>query len=127
MRRYLDVLNNALSSLTTPWQDWRTAFVGTPAAVAPVRDPLAEALELAHATALDKAQRALDYPAPGVQDLHDLRLEVRDAIKNEPPESPLKHVRPWVWTPKSLGQPMSESGRDRGAELRLSYYQTATE
>jgi hypothetical protein len=33
--------------------------------IEPVRDPLAEALELAHATAVDKAQRALDYPAQG--------------------------------------------------------------
>lgn len=127
VRRYLDVLNSALTSLSLPWQEWRTAFVGTPVAVAPVRDPLSEALELTHATALDKAQRALDYPAPGVQDLHDLRLEVRDAIKSEPPESPLKHVRPWVWTPHSLGTPMTTSGRDRGAELRLSYYKTPTE
>lgn len=122
IRRYLDVIRDALNALATPWPEWRTAFTGIPVGPEPVRDPLADALELAHLTAVDKAQRALNYPAQGVQELHDLRLELRNRLRTEPAGSPFRHVGPWVWTPKSLGQPISAAGREQGAELRVSFY-----
>ena len=53
-------------------------------AIEPTRDPLSEALDLADATAIDKTQRALDYPAQRVQELHDIRLELRNRIQAEP-------------------------------------------
>ena len=124
IRQYLDVVRDALTTLATPWPDWRTAFSGIPVVTEHVRDPLADALELAHLTAVDKAQRALDYPAQGVQELHDLRLELRHRIHAEPLGSPLRHVGPWVWTPKSLGEALSASGREQGAELRVSFYKS---
>ena len=124
VRRYVDVLQDALGALATPWNEWRTAFAGVTAIPEPVRDPLSEVLELAHATAADKAQRALDYPAQGVQELHDLRLELRSLIRSQPDGSPLRHVRPWVWTPKSLGEALTAAGAEHGAELRVSFYKT---
>ena len=70
----------------------------------------------------DQAQRALDHPAQGAQELHDLRLKVRDLIRAEPVESLRHHVLPWVWFPASTGVALTASGREHGLELRFSYY-----
>jgi hypothetical protein len=32
------------------------------------------------------------------------------------------HVRAWLWTPTSLGSPLTQAGRQCEMELRLSYY-----
>ncbi|HET7278118.1 MAG TPA: hypothetical protein VFJ22_08565 [Dermatophilaceae bacterium] len=122
VRGYLEVVQEALSALATPWTEWRNAFTGTPAPAEIPRDPLTEALGIVDATAKDHAQRALDYPAQGAQELHDLRLEIRNLIRLEAPESARHHVRPWVWRPESLGQPLTTAGREHGLELRFSYY-----
>lgn len=122
VRRYLDVVQDALTALATPWQEWRTGFTGKPAPAEITRDPLAEALQLVEATATDHAQRALDYQAQGAQELHDLRLQVRNAIRAEAPGSPRRHVQPWVWSPESTGTPLTPAGREHGLELRFSYY-----
>lgn len=109
-------------ALATPWQGWRTTVTGRPAPAEITRDPLAEAIQLVEATATDHAQRALDYQAQGAQELHDLRLQVRNAIRAEAPGSPRRHVQPWVWSPASTGTPMTAAGREHGLELRFSYY-----
>lgn len=72
--------------------------------------------------AIDQAQRALQHPAHGLQQLHDLRVELRN--RAEPLGSPLRHVGHWVSTPTSLGQALSASGREQGAELRVSFYKS---
>jgi hypothetical protein len=123
IRRYLDLLREALGALPTPWNEWRTTFTGTPIPAITAPDPVSAALRLVDATASDHAQRALDHPAQGAQELHDLRLEVRDLIRDEPAGSPRRHVLPWVWSPESMGVPLTESGREHGMELRFSYYQ----
>ena len=82
-------------------------------------DPVGAALRLVDATASDHAQRALDHPAHGAQELHDLRLVARDLIRAEPAGSPRRHVRPRVWSPDSTGMPLTVSGRDHGLELRF--------
>jgi hypothetical protein len=41
-------------------------------------DPLTEALRLLDVTTADHQQRALDPSAGGPQDLHDLRVELRE-------------------------------------------------
>lgn len=61
-------------------------------------------------------------PGARVQELQDLRLELRNRLRAEPLGSPLRHVGPWVWTPKSLGQALSTTGLEQGAELRVSFY-----
>jgi hypothetical protein len=121
IRRYLEVLEQALGALSTPWNDWRTQFADTtPAPTTP--DPMADALQLVDATASDHQQRALEYAAQGAQDLHDLRLEIRGLLRAEPEGSLRRHVQPWVWTPRSLGRPLTEAGREHGMELRVSFY-----
>jgi hypothetical protein len=120
--RYLEVVEDALGALATPWQQWRTGFTGKPAPAELPRDPLAEALQLVEATAADHAQRALDYPAQGAQELHDLRLQVRNALRAETAGSSRRHVQPWVWSPASTGAPLTPAGREHGLELRFSYY-----
>jgi hypothetical protein len=123
IHRYLDVLQEALGALVTPWNEWRSVFAASvPPPTHP--DPLGEALRLVDATASDHQQRALEFVAQGAQDLHDLRLEIRDALRVEPEDSPRRHVQPWVWTWKSLGQPLTDAGREQGAELRVSFYST---
>jgi hypothetical protein len=122
VRRYLEVLEDALTALGTPWQEWRTTLTETPAPALTAPDPLDAALRLVDATASDHAQRALDHPAQGAQELHDLRLEARDRIRAEPAGSPRRHVLPWVWSLESTGVPLTSSGREHGLELRFSYY-----
>lgn len=79
--------------------EWRTTFTGTPIPPMTPPDPVSAVLRLVDATASERAQRALHHPAQGAQELHDLRLEVRDLIRAEPAGSPRRHVRPWVWSP----------------------------
>ena len=123
VRRYVDVVRDALGALSTPWNEWRTTFTGTRIPATTTPDPISAALQLMDATATDHAQRALDHPAQGAQELHNLRLELRDLIRAEPARSPRRHVLPWVWSPDSTGVPLTESGHEHGLELRFSYYQ----
>ncbi len=124
VRRYLAVVRDALGALPTPWNEWRTTFTGTPIPTPIAPDPVGAALPLVDATASDHAQRALDHPAHGAQELHDLRLVARDLIRAERAGSARRHVRPRVWSPDSTGLPLTVSGREHGLELRFSYYTT---
>jgi hypothetical protein len=95
-----------------------------PAPVAP-SDPLVLGLELAAATADDREQRALEYGAANLEDLQELRKELRDALAHSEAGSPLLHVRPWIWTHATDGRPMTAAGADTGAEVRFSRYRKA--
>ena len=112
------------------WVEWREARLTTPAVpteVAPgeALDRLGLALALAAETAADGQQRGLDCPVPGVEDLHLLRLQVRDALRALPAGDPVRVVRPWVWSATSSGgTPLTGAGAATGYELRVSRYTT---
>jgi hypothetical protein len=87
------------------------------------RPLLERAMSLASDTAETGRQNILDWAAPSLEDLLELRLAVRDAIAAAAPGSPVRHVRPWLWRPESTGAPLTEAGRATGYELRFSRYQ----
>jgi hypothetical protein len=78
-------------------------------------------LALAHDTATDGRQRAVGLNAGGLDALHDLRLALRQAIRAEPSDSPIRHVQPWMWSAASSGgTAMTPAGLQTGYEIRLS-------
>jgi hypothetical protein len=117
----VDGLCKILEALDTPWD--RTAFSG---AAAPQRQlaRLQQARALAAETASDGRQRALDFAPADLEELLQLRVEVRNAIAEAPEDSPIRHVGPWIWRVASGGRPMTDAGKERGMELRLSRYAT---
>ena len=89
-------------------------------------DPVEAALELAAATADDGVQRALDHDARDLEDLLQLRLQVREQLADSPAGSPLRTVMPWIWNAATTdGVALASSGERTGAELRLSRYREA--
>jgi hypothetical protein len=86
-------------------------------------DPLLEAVALAEACAADGDQRALDHRPHDLEDLQRLRLEVRQRLCASEPGASLRRVMPWLWQPRSGGQPMTAAGAELGFELRLSRYE----
>ena len=80
-----------------------------------------EGLALAHDTATDGRQRAIGLDTGGLDALHELRLQLRKAIRAEPADSPLRNVQPWMWSAASSGgTAMTPAGRQTGYEVRLS-------
>jgi hypothetical protein len=97
-----------------------------PPAAAATSNPLALGLELAAATADDRQQRALEYAAATLEELQELRKQLRDALADSGASSPLLHVRPWIWTHnKTDGRPMTTAGAVTGAEGSFSHYHKA--
>ena len=140
------VLAGVLDTITTMQlrpSEWRASYLGSPTTdVAPVEqieatpvaavteppsssppdDAVSEALALAGQTSRDGTQRALDFTAANLEELQELRLEVRAAICALPDGSPLRHVMPWLWSIASTGTPLTRAGAETGYELRLSRY-----
>jgi hypothetical protein len=82
---------------------------------------VAAGLALARDTAADGRQRAIGLDAGGLDALHDLRLQLRQAIRAEPADSPLRYVQPWMWSAASAGgTAMTAAGLQAGYEVRLS-------
>jgi hypothetical protein len=121
-RAVVQGLLDAIDRLDLTPAQWRAKVAAPPLPREPARSPLDEALELARLSAEDGTQRALDRPASSLEELQGLRLEVRDALAATAPDSPLRHVMPWLWQPASTGRPMTSAGADNGYELRLSRY-----
>lgn len=86
-------------------------------------DPVQDALALADATSRDGRQRALDYIAGDLDELLQLRLEVKEAIGAAPAGSAIRFVRPWLWRVASTGHALTNAGKETGYEIRLSRYQ----
>ena len=107
--------------------DFLAALRSGPApAPTPAIDLAASALELAAATAEDGEQRALDQEVADLEDLLELRLEVRDRLAASPDGSSLRRVRPWIWNAATTdGVALTDAGERNGAELRLSRYRQA--
>jgi hypothetical protein len=121
--RYVDVLEDAVSSLTSRWADWRDVFTATtpPVTRAPNESDLRGLIE---ATEADGVQRALDWQAESLEHLQVLRMEARRLILDSPAGSATRHVMPWIWSgeEQSKGKPLTKAGAECGFELRFSRY-----
>lgn len=101
----------------------RTGPMPEPTAVA---DPAEEALELAAATAEDGGQRALDHEARALEDLLELRLEMRERLAASLVDSPLRTVRPWIWSAAATdGVALALAGSGRGGAQAVSLQQSS--
>jgi len=128
----VDGLFAALDGLGTDWRGWRSARLGEPAlppdlgvddASAPSAT-LASALAAAEGTAIDGGQRAVDAQALSLEDLQELRLQLREVLTGSD-SAELRRVRPWLWSARtSGGVPMTPGGAESGYEVRLSRYET---
>jgi hypothetical protein len=136
-RRAVALLTSVIDGIGTPWHARRPNHPGhtvtEPAALriehsideptAGRDEPVGAALQLAHATGHDGRQRALDHPTGGLAELQRLRLTVRDTILASPADTPIRHVRPWIWnTTTSGGTALTTTGQTTGYELRFSRY-----
>jgi len=117
-------LGATIRGLDQPAKIWRESHAElygvVTAATAPEVDPVERALELADRTAADGEQRALDHRAGSLEELHELRLSVRNQMAASPDGHPRRHVEPWVWRWQSGGQPFTAAGQETGFELRFS-------
>ena len=86
---------------------------------------MAKALEAAHSCESSSDQIAAELAISTVTEAHVLkrRIEAMLVAYNVGAKTPILHAKPWVWTPKSSGQPMTASGREFGVEIRFSYGQ----
>jgi hypothetical protein len=80
-----------------------------------------EALKLSAMVQETGAQSGVEVPASGLEDLVDLRVRIRDALKRT---DGVNNVRPWIWHAEtSGGTALTTKGHEVGCELRLSRYQ----
>lgn len=111
----LDRVGQVLTTLDEPWVSWRGSRVEVDR-VASTTDATADALELAGATAADGKQRALDHEAGSLEELKQLRVEVRQLLADDG----VTGVSAWLWSAAATdGSPMTEAGRRVGYELRF--------
>lgn len=111
-RRALALLVEEIGGIGSRWAPGRLA------AAAERGDPVQDAIALAEATSGDGRQRALNYAGAGLEELQQLRLEVRDAISAAPEGAAIRLVRPWLWRVAGAGRPLTAAG----GEIRLSKY-----
>ncbi len=121
----IDGLCEAIEMLERPPAEWRAHVVGTPE-VEPAPAPLPA--EVGHAaaaaTADDGVQRGLDVAAGSLDELLELRFEIKKMIQAQSSGSPLRRVRPWIWRQESSGgAPLTRLGALEGYELRVSRYE----
>lgn len=110
LRRTREALDEALAGIGSPWTSWREGRID---------DPVATALALAERTQSDGQQRALDYPFGSLDEMLEVRLQVRDALARRD-----SSARPWRWSAQSSGgRALTATGEQVGFELRLSQSQ----
>lgn len=141
--RVAAVLLRAIEQMSVPAPGWRDRLVdptvpvppgtpsahptgGPPAPPGDARDSVALALVHGWDTALqvaeDGRQRVAACPSGSLDDLLALRQQLRDRIRAEGVAA-VRHVRPWLWNQAtSGGEALSDEGRVRGFEVRLSRY-----
>jgi hypothetical protein len=141
-RAVLDGVLDTIAMMQLRPSEWRVSYLASPAEEprpagstdditvaapsegppSPAGDTVASALALAEQTSRDGTQRALEFTAANLEELQQLRLDVRTAIRAAPDGSPLRHVMPWLWSTASTGKPLTRAGAETGYELRLSRY-----
>jgi hypothetical protein len=83
----------------------------------------ADVLATARAVEHDRRQRPVDRRFSDPEQAAVARDALTRALSAALPEGQAApHVRPWIWTLRSGGSPLTEHGRQTGVELRLSYY-----
>lgn len=139
-QKVIDGLLGAIGALHLKPVDWRAELLGSvddagsaTEQATPAESPAPEgiaatelqmAFDTATSTACDGRQRAIDVAPRDLEDLLALRLAVRDALAASASDSPLRRVLPWIWRLESKGEPLTDSGRELGMELRVSRYAT---
>jgi len=105
-----EALLEALGTIGQTWMDWREATL---------EDVVGQAVRHARLTAADGQQRALDHLPGSLEELQELRVEVRDALRAS--ADGVDVTQPWLWNSNtSGGKALSAAGRELGYELRFS-------
>lgn len=117
-RAVLDGVLQAIEKLDLAPTAWRSTLDQP----VPAETPVEIALRVAEETGRDGQQRAVDWAAPALEALQQLRLDVRSHLAAMPSGSLLRQVMPWLWQLASSGQPLTAAGRVTGYELRMSRY-----
>ena len=107
--RVIEALSQTLEESDEKWQAWRTDRLDEPAAAGRA---------LARRTSADGRQRALDHRFDSIEELEQVRVQLRDELIQDGSDS-----RPWVWrAATSGGEALTATGAETGYELRLSRY-----
>lgn len=123
-RAVVEGLCEAIDLLDRTPAEWRAHVLGRAEELMEVVDQIGAGLAKAAETVVDKAQRAVDIAFDSLDDLLELTAEMREAIRELSADSPLRHVRPWVWRAEtSGGTPLTRLGAEQGFEVRLSWYE----
>jgi hypothetical protein len=124
-RRIAQRLLAEVDGLAVSAREWRAGSGPGGAAQAGGSAPFDVALSVAEDVERAGRQRALDVVPGSLEQLLELRLAVRDALRA--PDSRAPHVRPWLWSASSSGgRALTASGESVGYELRLSRYDQAS-
>lgn len=119
-------IGTVLADLQAPWSSWRSerlAESNVPDVSITSEDPVSAGVAVARETARDHQQRAVDLPLGDLESLQQARIELRDALIQDPD---LESVRPWIWQTTSGGRPLTPNGAEVGYELRLSWYRPSS-
>jgi hypothetical protein len=116
-------LDALVDDLVRPAKDWRERLGYHSPPLPLEQDSLAQALCLSDDTADDGVQRAIETEIQDLDELLQLRAEVRAELAASPPGSPRRRVMPWIWRWESTGPPRTENGAATGYEIRLSRYE----
>lgn len=126
-RDVVDGVLRTIDGLTDTADAWRSDM-NSLSEVTPARPPSRSEqrdaiLRAADEVANDGVQRGVELEVGSLDDLHDLRMEVRDHLASLPGSDGRWRVRPWVWNSETTdGAPITHGGRRHGHELRLSRY-----
>lgn len=109
--RIAEALAQALDGGDGTWQAWRTTRLDA---------PVASGAALARRTSADGRQRALDHRFGSIEELEQVRVQLRNELVSQGSDS-----RPWVWrAATSGGEALTAIGAETGYELRVSRYLT---
>ena len=88
-------------------------------------DPYEIALQTAILNELTKGKlgRGVEIRLESKQEAERFRDEIMEFIRdyNQVAKAPIQHASAWVWTPQSLGQPLTNNGQENEVELRFQY------
>lgn len=108
---YVEAARELISSLGTPWTEWRTGWMTEVADAVSASGPAVnqdDLWELIAATADDGKQRASDAYTGSGESLEDLRDRARELVIAAPEGSATKHVLPWIWSGQTSGGAASD-------------------
>jgi len=123
-REVVEGLCEAIDLLDLTPTEWRAHVLGRTDEPMEAVDPIAVGIGCVAETAGDRTQRGVELVIESLDDLFELSANLRRLISELPVDSPLRHVRPWVWRAgASGGAPLTALGAEKGFELRVSWYE----